>query len=541
MPESGPSSVPTVPNWAGDPGAPRPALATGTLPRAAGSPASGRTRGGRRTHSPSSPPGARPCPPQKLGASNPEPAAAPAARTIARRPRGGSCPPAAAGSARTPRRRAALRPPLCARRRTDPLAAAGGRRAAGARRGAAPRHGRPPPTRQASGRRWWRRLGVAAAVGCARVSSLWPAAGWWREGGEGCGRGEGAPWRSREAWSPRSGFQGHPRELWKKSRGFTKPFKACSPSDTMAAPQLFRALVSAQWVAEALRAPRAGQPLQLLDASWYLPKLGRDARREFEERHIPGAAFFDIDQCSDRTSPYDHMLPGAEQFAEYAGRLGVGAATHVVVYDASEQGLYAAPRVWWMFRAFGHRTVSLLDGGLRHWLRQGLPLGSGKSHPAPAEFHAQLDPAFVKTYEDIKENLEARRFQVVDARAAGRFQGTEPEPRDGIEPGHIPGTVNIPFTEFMTPEGLEKSPEEIQRLFQEKKVDLSRPLVATCGSGVTACHVALGAYLCGKPDVPIYDGSWVERALSRCSWLGCASRGAGRARGASRRPTTCGA
>lgn len=156
------------------------------------------------------------------------------------------------------------------------------------------------------------------------------------------------------------------------------------------------------------------------------------------------------------------------------------------------------------------RTVSLLDGGLRNWLRQGLPLSSGKSRPEPAEFHAVLDPAYIKTYEDIKENLESRRFQVVDARAAGRFRGTEPEPRDGIEPGHIPGTINIPFTDFLTEDGLEKSPEEIRRLFQDKKVDLSLPLVATCGSGVTACHVALGAYLCGKPDVPIYDGSWVE-------------------------------
>lgn len=278
----------------------------------------------------------------------------------------------------------------------------------------------------------------------------------------------------------------------------------------MAAQQLFRALVSAQWVAEALKSPRSSQPLKLLDASWYLPKLGRDARREFEERHIPGAAFFDIDRCSDHTSPYDHMMPSATHFADYAGSLGVSAATHVVIYDGSDQGLYSAPRVWWMFRAFGHNSVSLLDGGFRHWLSQNLPISSGKSHSEPAEFCAQLDPSFIKTHEDILENLDARSFQVVDARAAGRFQGTQPEPRDGIEPGHIPGSVNIPFTEFMTSEGLEKSPEEIQRLFQEKKVDLSKPLVATCGSGVTACHVALGAFLCGKPNVPVYDGSWVE-------------------------------
>lgn len=199
----------------------------------------------------------------------------------------------------------------------------------------------------------------------------------------------------------------------------------------MAAPKLFRALVSAQWVAEALKSPRSSQPLKLLDASWYLPKLGRDARHEFEERHIPGAAFFDIDRCSDHTSPYDHMLPSAEQFADYAGSLGVSASTQVVVYDGSDQGLYSAPRVWWMFRAFGHHTVSLLDGGFRHWLSQNLPISSGKSHSEPTEFCAQLDPSFIKTHEDILENLDTRRFQVVDARAAGRFQGTQPEPRDG--------------------------------------------------------------------------------------------------------------
>ncbi|XP_060245085.1 3-mercaptopyruvate sulfurtransferase isoform X1 [Meriones unguiculatus] len=288
------------------------------------------------------------------------------------------------------------------------------------------------------------------------------------------------------------------------------PARDPSIPKVMAAPQLFRALVSAQWVAEALRTPRASQPLKLLDASWYLPKLSRDARREFEERHIPGAAFFDIDRCSDLTSPYDHMLPSAAHFADYAGSLGVGASTHVVVYDGSDQGLYSAPRVWWMFRVFGHRSVSLLDGGLRHWLSQNLPISSGRSPSEPAEFSAKLDPSFIKTHEDILENLETRSFQVVDARAAGRFRGTDPEPRDGIEPGHIPASINIPFTEFLTKEGLEKSPEEIRRIFQEKKVDLSKPLVATCGSGVTACHVALGAFLCGKPDVPVYDGSWVE-------------------------------
>ncbi|XP_019370817.1 PREDICTED: 3-mercaptopyruvate sulfurtransferase [Gavialis gangeticus] len=273
---------------------------------------------------------------------------------------------------------------------------------------------------------------------------------------------------------------------------------------------LYRALVSAKWVSEAIKSPQPGLAVRLLDASWYLPKMKRDPRREFEERHIPGAAFFDIDQCSDRTSPYDHMLPSTDDFSEYVGKLGVGNDSHVVVYDGSDQGLFSAPRVWWMFRAFGHDAVSLLDGGLKNWQREGYPLSSGKSRTAPAEFHASLDKSLVKSHEDIKKNIESRRFQLVDARSAGRFRGIEMEPRDGIEPGHIPGSLNIPFVDFLTEAGFEKTPEEIHNLFQEKKVELSKPLVATCGSGVTACHVALGAYLCGKPDVAIYDGAWVE-------------------------------
>ncbi|XP_015281959.1 PREDICTED: 3-mercaptopyruvate sulfurtransferase isoform X1 [Gekko japonicus] len=279
---------------------------------------------------------------------------------------------------------------------------------------------------------------------------------------------------------------------------------------TMSQQLLYRALVSAKWVSEVIKSSQTGLAVQLLDASWYLPKMKRNPRKEFEECHIPGAAFFDIDQCSDRTSPYDHMLPSTGDFAEYVGKLGVGSNSHVVVYDASDQGLFSAPRVWWMFRAFGHDAVSLLDGGLKNWMREGFPVTSQKSRPVPAEFHAALDKSLVKTHEDIKENIESCCFQVVDARSVGRFRGMEEEPREGIEPGHIPGSVNIPFTEFLTEAGMEKSPEDIHSLFQERKVDLKKPLVATCGSGVTACHVALGAYLCGKPDVAIYDGAWVE-------------------------------
>ncbi|KAM7023464.1 3-mercaptopyruvate sulfurtransferase isoform 1-T1 [Passerculus sandwichensis] len=281
-------------------------------------------------------------------------------------------------------------------------------------------------------------------------------------------------------------------------------------SGAMSQQLLYRALVSAKWLSEAIKSQQAGLALKIVDASWYLPKMKRDPKREFEERHIPGAVFFDIDQCSDRTSPYDHMLPKANDFAEYVGKLGVGNDSHVVVYDGSDQGLFSAPRVWWMFRVFGHEAVSLLDGGLKNWQREGNALSSGKTQVAPSEFHASLDKSLVKTYEDVLDNLDSRRFQLVDARAAGRFRGVEPEPRDGIEPGHVPGSTSIPFTDFLTESGFEKTPEQIRTLFQEKKVDLLKPVVATCGSGVTACHVALGAYLCGKPDVAVYDGAWVE-------------------------------
>uniref|UniRef100_U3KER5 Sulfurtransferase n=3 Tax=Passeriformes TaxID=9126 RepID=U3KER5_FICAL len=281
-------------------------------------------------------------------------------------------------------------------------------------------------------------------------------------------------------------------------------------SGAMSQQLLYRALVSAKWLSEAIKSQQAGLALRIVDASWYLPKMKRDPKREFEERHIPGAVFFDIDQCSDRTSPYDHMLPKANDFAEYVGKLGVRNDSHVVVYDGSDQGLFSAPRVWWMFRVFGHEAVSLLDGGLKNWQREGNALTSGKTQVAPSEFHASLDKSLVKTYEDVLDNLDSHRFQLVDARAAGRFRGVEPEPRDGIEPGHVPGSTSIPFTDFLTESGLEKTPEQIRALFQEKKVDLLKPVVATCGSGVTACHVALGAYLCGKPDVAVYDGAWVE-------------------------------
>lgn len=192
-----------------------------------------------------------------------------------------------------------------------------------------------------------------------------------------------------------------------------------------------RALVSGQWLADAIRNNLVGPGLRILDASWYLAKTKRDPRAEFAQRHIAGSSFFDIDVCSDKTSAFDHMLPAAGHFSDYVGDLGIGNDTHVVVYDTSDFGAYSAPRVWWMFRLFGHNLVSVLDGGFKNWLADGYPVTADYSKPERREFKATLNQSWVKTYEDVLENVRSGEVQTVDARSAGRYRGIEPEPRDG--------------------------------------------------------------------------------------------------------------
>lgn len=188
-----------------------------------------------------------------------------------------------------------------------------------------------------------------------------------------------------------------------------------------------KALVTTKWLAAAVNTPGK---MRILDASWFLPKLRLNAKREFKKRHIPGASFFDIDQCCDKTSPLDHMLPSEKSFGDYVGNLGIENDTHVVVYDASDFGAFSAPRVWWMFRVFGHSAVSLLNGGLRNWELEGRPMSDRYVRPAATEFKANLNRSWVKNYEDILDNLDTKKFQVVDARPKGRFRGLDPEPRD---------------------------------------------------------------------------------------------------------------
>ncbi|KAL7883410.1 hypothetical protein SRHO_G00010680 [Serrasalmus rhombeus] len=271
-----------------------------------------------------------------------------------------------------------------------------------------------------------------------------------------------------------------------------------------------KALVAAKWLAEAVKNNQVGPSLRILDASWYLPKLNRNAQEEFRQRHIPGASFFDIDDCCDKSSPFDHMLPAASEFADYVGDLGIGNQTHVVVYDGSDFGSFSAPRVWWMFRLFGHNSVSVLNGGLKTWLREGHPTADRYTKPERSEFKAQINSSWVKTYEDVLENLASKKVQLVDGRVEGRFRGLEPEPREDTEPGHIPGTINMPFPSFMDSSGLELPVEELTKLFEQAGVDLQKPFWVSCGSGVTACHITLAAYLCGHQDVCLYDGSWSE-------------------------------
>lgn len=271
-----------------------------------------------------------------------------------------------------------------------------------------------------------------------------------------------------------------------------------------------RTLVSAQWLLDAIRNNRIGPKLRVLDGSWYLPNTKRDARDEFAQSHIPGSSYFGINECCRNDPELGYMLPTPEHFSEYVGNLGIGNDTHVVVYDGHEFGAYSAPRVWWMFRLFGHSSVSFLDGGMKHWLHNNYPVTAEYTKPEPQKFKAVQNELWVKTFEDILENIKTKQVQVVDARPTGRYRGTEPEPRDDVLPGHYPGTMNIPFYSLLDESGKVRPLEDLAKLYKEAGVDLQKPLWTTCASGITACTVILGAHLLGHPGPCLYDGSWTE-------------------------------
>ena len=264
-------------------------------------------------------------------------------------------------------------------------------------------------------------------------------------------------------------------------------------------------LVTTGWLADHL----ADDRIRILDCSWYLPQSGRDPRSEYAAGHIPGALFCDLDEISDPDTPLPHMLPSAGQFARDAGALGVGDDTFVVVYDGSGLNM-SAPRIWWMFRAFGHDQVAVLDGGLKKWREEGRPVETGVVEATPRTFTSRLRPEMVRGIEKMRENQETRREQVLDARSRGRFEGTDPEPRPGVRRGNIPGSHSLPFTELIQSDGTFLPPARLRAKYEDAGVDLAEPIVTTCGSGTTACVLLLGLHLLGAKSTALYDGSWSE-------------------------------
>ena len=291
----------------------------------------------------------------------------------------------------------------------------------------------------------------------------------------------------------------------KRRPGRAKPSKR---SPRIGAPAT---LVSTEWLAAQLARPQSGgSRVRVLDGTWHMPHLERDPRREFEEAHIPGAAFFDVDAIADRTTPLPHMLPSAAQFARQVGELGISNRDLVVVYDV--RGVVSAARVWWTFRAMGHDRVAVLDGGLRKWTAEGRPVETGPPKVAPARFRAHLRRAIVRNLEQVRRNIGTRREQVLDARSRGRFAGTEPEPRAGLRGGHIPGSLNLPYDALYQRDGTMLPPEGLRQAFAASGVNPARPVATTCGSGITASVLALGLHLIGHRKVAVYDGSWTEWA-----------------------------
>ena len=280
------------------------------------------------------------------------------------------------------------------------------------------------------------------------------------------------------------------------------------------------ALVTTEWLARHL----ADADVRVVDGSWHMPQARRDAAREFGDGHLPGAVFFDIDRIADTSSGLPHMLPSPEAFARAAGALGIGDGDRVVVYDS--RGVASAARVWWTFRVFGHDAVAVLDGGLPKWRAEGRPVIAGAAAPATRRFTPRFRPELVRGLADITANLTSGREQIVDARSRARFAATEPEPRAGLRGGHIPGSLNLPYEELYEVDGTLRPAATLREAFTRAGVDLDRPVVTTCGSGITASVLALALHEVGRPDAAVYDGSWTEWAGRDDTPVGTGASGA---------------
>ena len=265
-----------------------------------------------------------------------------------------------------------------------------------------------------------------------------------------------------------------------------------------------KVLVSTDWLSSRLSDPE----IRILDATWYLPNVDRDAKAEYDQSHIPNARFFDIDEVSDHRSDLPHMVPPVEKFMSKVRKLGVGDGHQIVIYDS--HGLFSAARVWWLFKVMGQKNVAVLDGGLPKWLREGRIVDS--SPPLIRDRHM-----FVKYHDemvkDVTQDSSASKlgdFEILDARSAGRFRGEEPEPRPGLRAGHIPGSKNIFYGDLLNEDGTLKSQDKLVEHFKAKAVNLDKPVITSCGSGVTAAIINLALDRIGKTDHALYDGSWTE-------------------------------
>jgi thiosulfate/3-mercaptopyruvate sulfurtransferase len=264
-------------------------------------------------------------------------------------------------------------------------------------------------------------------------------------------------------------------------------------------------LVSTEWLAAHLDDPK----VKVIDASFKMPGVLPLPVDDYLAAHIPGAVFFDVDAVSDHAVDLPHMYPDAAQFARDVGALGISSDDTVVAYDSG--GWVAAPRAWWMFLSYGHANVRVLDGGLKKWRAEGRPTEAGPASPAPGQFKATLDTSFVRSKAQVVANLDAGKEQLIDARAANRFEGTVPEPRAGIRSGHIPGSRNLPYNElFDAATGTMKPIEALRQAFTGTGLDLAAPIVTTCGSGVSAAVLTLALYRLGVRGSALYDGSWSE-------------------------------
>jgi thiosulfate/3-mercaptopyruvate sulfurtransferase len=266
-------------------------------------------------------------------------------------------------------------------------------------------------------------------------------------------------------------------------------------------------LVETGWLEQHLGAPG----LVVLDATWTMPSEPKRGRELFHEAHIPGALFFDIDELSDESSPYPHMLPPPEKFASRMGKMGVGDGMKIVVYDA--KGIFSAPRAWWMFRVMGHEDVAVLNGGFKKWRAEGRAVEEGEAGlRSERHFSARKDFELVRDVSDVMQALEDCHTQIADARGKARFEGREVEPRPTPRLGHMPGATNIPYSSLLTAGGAMKPAAELRAIFEAGGIHPEKPVITTCGSGVTACTLALGLAILGNEHAAVYDGSWAEWA-----------------------------